>query len=84
MCGMVGSDPPRRWPRKGIWIDDKGNLVSNYNKDKYSNISFVEGKQFDPYHDVQQQMFDAFDIGNRQHKECSGIINKAVVEDALE
>jgi hypothetical protein len=29
-------------------------------------------------------MFDAFDIGNRQYKECGGITNRAVVDDALE
>jgi PAS domain-containing protein len=49
---MVGSDPLGGWPRKGIRIDDKGKLVFDCSDDEYSNISFAEGEQLDPYHDV--------------------------------
>jgi hypothetical protein len=58
--------------------------VSDSSDDDYSDVSCAEREQLDPYHDVQQQMFDAFDIGDRLHEECGGIMDVAVVEDVLE
>jgi hypothetical protein len=84
MCSMVGSDPSGEWPRKGIWVDDRGKLVSDNSDNDYSDVNSTEGEQLDPYHYVQEQMFDAFDTGNKLHKECGKIADRAAVEDALE
>ena len=61
---MVGPDSPIGWPTKGIWMNERGKSMSQSPKTKNSEDNFADRECLDTYHDIQQQMFNAFDIGD--------------------
>ena len=65
MHSILGGDPPGGFPPEGIWVHDNrdDDDEENFYDDAESNSLFSE--EMDPYHDVQQQMRDAFGVGDQ-------------------
>jgi hypothetical protein len=78
---MVGPDLDGGWPIEGIWMNDCGDRVSRSHDINVPEESTGAPDQLDPYHDVQQQMFDAFDTGDRLREDNSTGSDNAAFED---
>jgi hypothetical protein len=78
MLSQVGGDPPAGYPTGGVWVDEAGHewifeddneeenfvIPGNGTKD-FSNIFHDASDQFmDREHNIQQQLYDAFDVGD--------------------
>jgi hypothetical protein len=62
---MLGGDPPSGYPRDGLYLngDDEPVNTSNVFDDADQETAYAQ--QLDPFHDVQRNLFDAFDVGDR-------------------
>ena len=65
MYSILGGDLPSGFPPEGIWVDDNRNndAEENFFDDAESISAYSE--EMDPYHDVQQQVQDAFGAGDQ-------------------
>jgi hypothetical protein len=62
---MVGRNPADGYPREGIYVDNEDNFVDARNVFDNDTERTEYADQLDPFHDVQRQLFDAFDMGDR-------------------
>jgi hypothetical protein len=62
---MVGGDPPGGYPREGIYVDGDDVFVDARNVFDDADEGTEYAHQLDPFHDVQRQLYDAFDVGDR-------------------
>ena len=75
---ILGGDPPGGFPPQGVWVDN--NREEEDEENYFDDAVSVYSKEIDPYHDVQQQMRDAFAEGDRLRAETA----QAEVRDAVE
>jgi hypothetical protein len=66
---MLGGDPPQGYPREGIHVHGQDKVIEDRNvfDDGVPGNEYAE--QLDPFHDVQRNLFDAFDVGDRIREE---------------
>jgi hypothetical protein len=84
MRNMVGPDPPAGWPAQGIWVDDREEPASHSNDTNSTDLNSEQGDHLDAYHDIQQQIFDAFDTGDRMREGSCNSIDRAAIDEELE
>jgi hypothetical protein len=65
MHSMVGGDPPDGYPSGGIWVHDGREYDMETNVFDDADIGTEYRDHLDPFHDIQQQLFDTFDLGDR-------------------
>jgi hypothetical protein len=62
---MVGEEPPYGFLVEGIWVEDSGEYVILRPTSDGVDCGSTDNDYLDPFHDVQRQLFDAFDVGDR-------------------
>jgi hypothetical protein len=67
MFSMLGGDPPGGFPVEGIWLNDNGDLDDEENVFYDAESGSLYSEELDTYHDVQQQVRDAFGEGDQLH-----------------
>ena len=78
---ILGGDPPGGFPTRGIWVDDNREEEDeeNFFDDAVSGSLFSE--EMDAYHDVQQQVRDAFGERDRLRAETTEVEVQDTVDD---
>jgi hypothetical protein len=66
---MVGGDPDGRFPEEGIWIIGSDDIVPERNVFDDAEVQTEYIDHLDPFHDVQQHLYDAFDMEDRLREE---------------
>jgi hypothetical protein len=64
MKSMVGGDSPTGYPIGGTWVNDGEEYIDARNSFQDVDEVREDEDQLDPFHGIQQQLFDAFDIGD--------------------
>jgi len=69
MHSMVGGDPKEGYPKEGITVNASRETLppDNVFDDEHMRTPYTE--HMDPYHDIQRQLFDAFNEGDRVHEQ---------------
>ena len=62
---MVGEEPPGGFPIESIWVKDSREYVIHQPTSDGVDCGSADNDYLDPFHGVQYQLFDAFDIGDR-------------------
>ena len=81
MHSMVGGNPQGGYPEDGIWIRDQVEPVPNMNVFDDADMHIKYQDHLDPYHDIQQQLHDTFDLGDRLQEETPHVFEDGVQED---
>jgi hypothetical protein len=81
MHSMVGGDLADGYPEGGIWVRDRAKPVPNMNVFDDADMRTEYGDHLDPYHDIQQQLYDTFDLGDRLREETPHVFEDVVEED---
>jgi hypothetical protein len=61
---MLGGDPVSGFLPNGIWLNDSPDFLPDRNVFDDAEVSTGYDDHLDPFHDVQQHLFDAFDQGD--------------------
>jgi hypothetical protein len=61
---MVGEEPPGGFPVEGIWFEDSGEYVIEWPTLDGVDRGSTDNDYLDPFHNMQHQLFDAFDVGD--------------------
>ena len=80
MFSMLGGDPPGGFPLEGIWVDENRDQDDEENVFDDAESSSMFSEEMDPYHDVQQQMQDAFAAGDQLREDRT----QAELRDAVD
>jgi hypothetical protein len=80
MHSMVGGDPADGYPARGIWVQDGGDVVLAMNVFDDAEMGTEYGDHLDPYHDIQQQLFDTFDLGDRLREDTPHVFEDEAEE----
>jgi hypothetical protein len=64
MKSMVGGDPSGEYPSAGVWVNGGKDYFNAQNVLDDADEETEYKEHLDPFHDIQQQLFDAFDIGD--------------------
>ena len=62
---MLGGEPAGGFPEEGIWVEDNRDVGDEENVFSDADEDSLYAEEMDPYHDVQQQVRDAFVEGDR-------------------
>ena len=81
MHSMVGGDPEGGYLECGIWIRDQAEPVPDMNVFDNADMRIEYQDHLDPYYDIQQQLHDIFDLGDRLREETPHIFEDGVQED---
>ena len=81
MKSMVGGDPEGGFPEGGIWIRDQPEPVPEMNVFDDADMHAEYRDHLDPYHDIQQQLHDAFDLGDRLREETPHVFEAGAQQD---
>jgi hypothetical protein len=81
---MVGGDPERGFPLQGIWVDDAREHFPDTNIFDDADMGSEYRENLDPYHNIQQQLFDTFDLSFRLREETPYIFKDDVEEDEMD
>jgi hypothetical protein len=65
---MLGRDPIGGFPIEGIWLNDCEGLPADRNVFYDADVSTEYDDHLDPFHDIQQHLFDTFDVGDQLRK----------------
>jgi hypothetical protein len=81
MRSMVGGDPQNGFPAQGMWIQHDTEELPDINVFDDADMRTEYGEQLDPFHDIQQQLYDTFDLGDRLREETPHIFEDDVNDD---
>jgi hypothetical protein len=94
MRSMLGRDPPGGYPEHGIFVDNEGQhweagpeeefraQFPQNDMDDFGDIFHdAHGVFLDNEHDVQQQVYDAFDMGDTVHAQAAAAATIHDIED---
>ena len=77
---MVGGEPAGGFPG-GIWVREEAQPIPNMNVFDDADMLPEYRAHLDPYHDIQQQLFDTFDLGDRLREETPHVFEAGNNED---
>jgi hypothetical protein len=78
---MVGGDMEEFYRRQGISIAEEGPQVPERNVFDDLDMETEYGNNLDPFHNIQQQLFDTFDLGDRLREETPHVFEDDSEED---
>jgi len=83
MHSMLGGDPVEGYPAQGIWVNAEGEIVAAENvfDDELDRTEYSQ--HLDPYHDIQQQLFDALSEGDDMRESMSYIQEDEANDDIV-
>jgi hypothetical protein len=71
MRSMVGGDPPSGYKDGGAWVNDGEEFFDATNVLDDGDNERESEDYLDPFHDIQQQLFNAFDVGDNLRTELT-------------
>jgi hypothetical protein len=71
MHSMVGGDRLGGYPARGVWLYDGEEYWDAQNVFDDVDLRTEYENNLDPFHDIQQQLFDAFDVGDELRRDIS-------------
>ena len=81
MFSMLGGDPPGGFPPEGIWRHDSRDQDDEENVFDNVESCSIYSDELDPYHDVQQQVQDAFGVGDQLREDSTEAELRDAVDD---
>ena len=78
---IVGDDLEGGFPLQGIWIDNMREYFPDTNIFDDTDMGSEYQENLDPYYNIQQQLFDTFDLNDCLKEETSYIFKDDVEED---
>jgi hypothetical protein len=80
---MVGGDPEEGYPPQGIWVQEGSQNVRETNVFDNVEMGTEYAEHLDPYHDIQQQLFDTFAVGDRLPDETPHVFEDDIQDDEV-
>ena len=71
MYSILGGNPLGGFPPQGIWVEDNRDNDDDENLFDDAESSSLYSEEMDPYHDVQQQVQDAFAQGDQLREQTT-------------
>ena len=71
MKSMVGGDHPGGYPSAGVWENNGKDYFNAQNVYDNAEEETEYEEHLDPFHDIQQQLFDAFDVGDNLRQDVT-------------
>jgi hypothetical protein len=81
---MVGGDPPDGYPDAGIWVREMLDTDRDRNVFDDADMGTEYRAYLDPYHDIQQQLFDTFDLEDRLQEDTPHVFKDCAEENNLD
>ena len=81
---MVGGDLEEGYPAEDIWIQEGSQNVPEPNVFDDVDMGTEYRDNLDPYHDIQQQLFDTFDLEDWLHEETPHVFEDAANEEEVQ
>lgn len=83
MRSMLGGDPKGGYPKEGIWVNSMRETLPPPNVFDDEHIRTEYAENMDPYHDIQRQLFDAFDVGDHLREHTPHVEEHEIDSDIL-